>query len=470
MKALRIHWLPLIFFLFFIGSASYKLIAHPTPFYDWDEPLYVEGGIEMIRDRYYLFPLWQGHIWMDKPPVSSLLYGLAAQLPLPVEVSTRLLALYASVAVLILAYVLYYRVTKSVLIAVLTVVGTAYAPIFIQRAQVVNLDVFLLLGWLGYFVYKRNSIIATLFLLLSTQSKSLLGFYPLAIMTGYYLYTRQFKKYLPTLLRQGAILSVWYIAMGMLYGQAFWQAHIIESHFRRVSSSIESHFGARTFYITLLYDQIGYLAVAAAIGFILFLWQWYKGKVKNETFLLATAFIPWFLFLNLTKTKIAWYLYPVIPQFFFLASYPLVLIKPFKLLYGVVGFAALLWIWHQGYYGRSFATTFYSKEEEHHAVARIAKQSCDTLGVLVSSDTRNTYKTLKDMGLTITTTDWWGDHPSMVYYFGKPIRFFYDTASFQREGKNYSCIALRVDDEAYVPDHTTVLKEFSYTRLYTVIK
>ena len=53
------------------------------------------------------------------------------------------------------------------------------------------------------------------------------------------------------------ILSLWFIAMFVIFGKAFFWQHIIESHFRRVTSSIEFHFGQRTFYITLALEQMG---------------------------------------------------------------------------------------------------------------------------------------------------------------------------------------------------------------------
>ncbi|MCR4326531.1 MAG: hypothetical protein NUV52_02670 [Candidatus Roizmanbacteria bacterium] len=479
MKALlRTHFLAVLFGIFLLITTSYKLITHPTPFYDWDEPLYVQGGIEMIRNNYYLFPMWQGQVWMDKPPVSSLLYGLVAQLPIERELSTRFLALFTSIGVLALAYVLYWRVTKNPFVSLIPIVATAYAPIFVQRSQVVSLDVFLLLGWFGYLVFRRQRVWATLFLFLSTQSKSLLGFYPLAIMVLFFLFEYATKKIkwaeliheLRIIIIQGLVLSLWYFIAFAWYGETFWQAHIVESHFRRVTASIESHFGERIFYITLLRDQMPVMVIPAIAGLLLLLWQFYKGTISHETFLLAVAFVPWFIFLNLTKTKIAWYLYPVIPQFFFLASYPLTVLAKFKKTTLIFSLAVVAYLLFNGVIQHAFFTTYYSSEEEHHEVAREAKNTCESLAVLVSETTRTTYQTLDAMGLVIATTDWWGDHPSMVYYFEKPIGFFYTTDSFQKKLTNYACASVSPDDVSYLRTaKTKILRTFPSTRLYTVL-
>ena len=84
--------------------------------------------------------------------------------------------------------------------------------------------------------------------------------------------------------------------MLLIYGNQFWNAHIIESHFKRVSSSIESHFGQRTFYIDLLIEQLGWLKISALIGLGTIIYQWRKGILDDKKIFLATVFIPWFLF------------------------------------------------------------------------------------------------------------------------------------------------------------------------------
>ncbi len=102
--------LSIIFFLFFyFAITSFKLISHPTPFYDWDEAIYAQVGREMVQKK-SLIPLWQGQNWLDKPPLTPLIYGLVAALsPFAPEISTRLFTLILSIAVLILVYIFYYR-------------------------------------------------------------------------------------------------------------------------------------------------------------------------------------------------------------------------------------------------------------------------------------------------------------------------------------------------------------------------
>lgn len=466
------HWFFLTFILFYTILVSYKIIAFPTPFYDWDEPMYVQSGIEMLRSGFFLAPVWLGKPWLDKPPISSLLYGLITLLPFPAEISTRLFVLFVSVILLTFLYILYRRVTKRSTIATLSVIGTAFATIFLQRSQVVNLDVLLLMGWLGYLVFIKRPFVAVLFLLLSVQSKSLLGFYPLAIYAivtcveflRHEISKSDVKKRILILVAQISFLSAWYLIMLFLYGKSFWQIHIIESHFMRVTASIESHFGQRTFYIDLLLQELRFFIIPALIGFVLLTYEWLTKKRSTMSFAFAAWFIPWFLFLNLTKTKISWYLYPIIPQFFFLAMYPLILIKKWKILFIIVSVMLCFYFLYTGVKTNNFLNTRYSQWEDHQKIALVAKNKCSSLGVLVSPETRSTYETLKKMGLVIQTTDMWGDHPSMVYYFGKPMDFFYSIKEMQDKERNFECFAIPTSS-SYFPENAVTIKTYPSMQL-----
>jgi hypothetical protein len=174
---------------------------------------------------------------------------------------------------------------------------------------------------------------------------------------------------------------------------------------------------------------------------------------------LAFAFVPWFIFLNLTKTKISWYLYPVIPQFIFLAFYPLMLFKRQTIKVSLF-ILILVFLLYNGIVKDQFFNTFYSSNAPHIQLSRSANKLCSNLAVLVSPGARETYKTLKDMRLTIATTNWWGEHPSMVYYFQKPLKFFYSKISFNSQINRYQCIALSSEEK--LKTNRTIKKMISF--------
>jgi len=245
-----------------------------------------------------------------------------------------------------------------------------------------------------------------------------------------------FKAFVQKTLIQVCISSLWFFWMYYTYKNEFIQYHFIDSHFKRVTASIEQHFGQRTFYIDLLLEQMKYGIVPALVSISLLIYWFIKSK-KEEAFF-SLIFIPWFLFLNLTKTKIAWYLYPVLPQFVYLTVYMLRYIKK-QWIQGLVTIGILWYFFTTMIPITSYITSDYSNWEDHQLIAQdTQKAGCKTLFVLVNESTRSSYKTLKSMDLVIHTTTWWGNHPSMAYYSNAKTVYIYTADEFQSTINNSS--------------------------------
>lgn len=434
---MRKHSLCILFLAIFTFVLGAKLITHPTPFFDWDESIYAQVGREMVQQKSFV-PLWQGRVWLDKPPLTPLAYGIVESIvPVSPEVSTRVFTLLLSVITLGLIYVFYYRITRNALISTCAIALTAFTTVFLQRSQVLNVDVFLLLGWAGYVLFYEQFFLGLLFLGIGVLSKSLLGYYPPCIIIGIYTFLRIIgkvddKKYLSILkniVLQAGIVTLWYASMFIVYGKDFWQYHFVDSHLKRVTSSIESHFGKKTFYIDTLLDQFQILSVFIVTGALYSLWL-FKQKFEKK-YMLIFLFVPWFIFLNLTKTKIAWYIYPVIPQFAFLIASSLGILKKNKYLYVTSTIVLLVLLYTQLIAKSDINNTYYSAVEPYHRAAIYAKDTCTgTLVVYVDDDTRKTHDVLAGMNLLISTSEWWGSHPSIVYYYGKKVDFIYSRNMF----------------------------------------
>ncbi len=480
MGQVKKHFLVIVFLLFYFSVTTYKFIAYPTPFYDWDEAIYAQVGKEMMTAK-SLVPLWQGKAWLDKPPLSNLAYGVVETLASPIappEISTRIFTLLISVIILAFTYILYYRLTKNRLIAFLTVVITSFLPVFLQRAQVLNVDVFLLLGWLGYLVFYPNFLLGLLFLAIGVLSKSLLGFYPPLIFICFYVYQlifkkinfKEFKKLLTPIILQMTILMFWYVYMIFAYGNNFIYAHFLESHLKRVTASIESHFGKRTFYLDLLFNQldpIGYIFIGS---FFLLFWDYYK-KRDDKKILYSFFFVPWFLFLNLTKTKITWYIYHTLPQFAFLSVYPLKYLKNKKIVYYGSALIVFTFVIYKNFDNNLFLKSHYSSYDQNYQLAVFAKNNCQKLSVLIDPDSRKTHDTLQGMNLLISTSEWWGNHPSYVYYFGKSLVFNYNKGSLKNSLTSFKpeeCLAIDKNDADLKPEAFgfKLLKIFDSLYLY----
>ena len=75
------------------------------------------------------------------------------------------------------------------------------------------------------------------------------------------------------------------------------------------------------------------------------------------------------------------------------------------------------------------------------------------------------------MNLIIQTTRWWGDHPSIVYYFGKKVDFIYDFFELKDYLNNIStdnCIAFYNNDVKLIltKEKLTFLQNFDDIQLY----
>ena len=458
MEKIKKHCAGLLFIAVYFFLTAYKLIIHVTPFYDWDESIYAQVGREMIRQKSYLVPLWQGTPWLDKPPIPSLFYGIVELFPISAEISTRIATLILGCIALFLLYKFIYRITASRVVSFATIVITAFLPLFVQRSQALNVDVFLLIGWLGYTLYEKEMIVSSLFLLLAVLSKSLLGFYAPGMFVLFYSYQLVRKeigynmwwKKMQRIALQILFVSLWFVGMTIVYGHTFIQLQFIESHFKRVAASIEQHFGQRTFYIDILVDQMKTLIVPAVISTMYLIFLFFKKKKNNIAFL-SLFFIPWFLFLNITKTKIAWYLYPILPQFAFLSAYPLLFFKKnvgLTLIYmGIIFYILFSTISPLS----TFMGSTYATFDDHYYIALDAHGNrCKSLSVLVGGDTRSSYAVLHKMDLTITTTTWWGNHPSIAYYADTKTVYDYTLTAFQdhlNQGKPEDCFIFEKTDE-----------------------
>lgn len=476
-----LHHLPFIIFLtgFFL-LVVYLTIKRSAPFYDWDESIYAQVGREMMRTKSFFVPIWQGRPWLDKPPIPSLFYGIVELLPFTPEITTRIATLILSCATLVLLYILGLRVTKSKIISLLSIIITAFLPIYFQRSQALNVDVFLLLGWLGYVLWYENLIASVIFLLIATLSKSLLGFFPPVMFLGYHLFEyitkeiskKQFVLHLKHLGIQVGISSIWFLGMLLVYRYDFIQYHFIDSHFKRVTASIEQHFGQRTFYITVLIDQLKLLLIPAFLSIGYLTYSFVKEKSKRYMTLLAVFFVPWFVFLNLTKTKIEWYIYPVLSQFALLSIYPLVLLRKKKIL--LIFIAILVGIFYFVTVApiNSLLTQSFSNLEDHQLIAMDAKKNkCSKLFVLVGNDTRTSYKTLKSMGLVISTTTWWGNHPSIAYYADINTTYLYSTneaISRLKTLNKYECMIWEKNDEKIITEKTAY--QISENKTYLLLQ
>ena len=262
---------------------------------------------------------------------------------------------------------------------------------------------------------------------------------------------KQFVFHLKRLGIQVGISSIWFIGMLLVYRYDFIQYHFIDSHFKRVTASIEQHFGQRTFYVTVLIDQLKLLLIPAFLSIGYLTYSFFKkkeGKIYDSAGRIFCTLVcvsqP-----DEDKNRVVYLSRPSpirppcgLParasqkesnstrfcrdtsrSLFILCLSPLLTLSLLNLSQTLKTISLLRWMQR-----------------------RIIVQSC-----LFSSgsDTRTSYQTLKSMDLVISTTTWWGNHPSIAYYADINTTYLYDVKEAidaLSKLKNNNCMLIERND------------------------
>lgn len=268
----------LIFFIIILGVIIRLIKFSNQPFYDWDESLYAQIAREVLINK-SINTTFNKNPWLDKPPLSYLMiagvfFGFG-------ENETIARSLFAVFGIVVL--VLLYKLTKLVLshltktenkiVFITPVLITASTPLFLDKATTLNTDILVSTSILGYFLYYKNNLIKTLFLLLGVWSKSVIGFFPLIIEPV--LILKDFKDKKKLLAKTGLLLfqillgSLWYFYAYAEYGDYFIKSHFFAQIYKRLILPIELHFGNKWFYFIALYQNFKLLSFFISAGLML---------------------------------------------------------------------------------------------------------------------------------------------------------------------------------------------------------
>ena len=113
--------------------------------FDWDEGIYGQIGLEMVKSRDYLTPTWNNELWLEKPPLIAWVTALGISLVGPTEFGARfLMPLFAGLTL----YAIYRIGTKlgGALMGASSMAILGYFNLFLARARALNTDGMLLAG------------------------------------------------------------------------------------------------------------------------------------------------------------------------------------------------------------------------------------------------------------------------------------------------------------------------------------
>ncbi len=454
----------LVFAFLFLGLLIrlYKLKAQP--FSDWDEGIYAQVAKEILKNK-TLDTTFNGHVWLNKPPLSHLLIAIVFGIFGYSHVAARSIFTIFSFATLILLYKLTQKILKELLkiedshLPLISVLTLAATPLFLERATSLNTDIVIATTYLGYFYFAENFKIKTLFLLIGVWSKSLVGFYPLFIEP--FLWLRQklnLKKLLKNILALSSqifLASLWYIWAYTKYGNYFVKAHFLDQIFKRVTAPIELHFGNKWYYFKLLWENLNFISLIIAAGYFVISIHFLKFFIKKRFkalksekllwYVILLSPLPFFALLIIGKSKIYWYLLFILPIMAISIPYVLSLVNSkTRLLISVPLIAFLLF---------QFTKQTYLLIPKYEIDVKLKLAQCSkklpykNLAFLIEKKEREIRKVVESSNLQTETTFIYGGSPSFVFYSDKKIKFFYDPQEFVKNYSKYNILVFQKQDE-----------------------
>ncbi len=437
---------PLAFAFLVICGLWWRLVVMSSvPFYDWDESIYAQVAREWMRQPGMTL-FYNGALWFEKPPALLALIGSLFYIFGTSEIIARVPSLVAGVVCLVLIYQATTSITKNRYAGFVSVLLCASTPYFLERSTVVNVDIFLSVGWL---LYVSSDTFRTRFIgtCIAVYTKSFLGFIPLVVDMVVSVYKRQL-----TLRKLGESLLiisvglVWHVYMWFQYGSQFVDSHIKDHLIARVTKPIELHFGGKYFYIEKLWDNFDWLLLV--LGIAIFMWFWSFLRNKSSRLLDMHFAVPLFYFalLTISRAKLHWYVLPLIVFGSIAILYAvsqLTMKKYQNIFYLSLGLFLAL----------RFVTSLGTIQSNAPLPPQVALARCKLqlpefhkISYLVPPIQRKDAHVIEAAQLNIGSSFIYGSAPTFLFYLDRPVAFYYKTDLFLNDLSKYDAIAIHRDD------------------------
>jgi hypothetical protein len=393
----------------------------------WDESIYAQLGVEFAKHPDFIAS-YNGEFWLEKPFLIGFVTGLIHFIS---PYNTVLLRSFFSLVGVANLY-LVWKVSADMLVglnenrrnilALASPIFTVLTYLFVERSTTINTDILLVFGLLGFYAFRDKFWIKLGFLCVAVWTKSLLGFLPLIleIVLNYKtIFTKKdiFQNSLMLL-----VPSLWYIYAYTRFGDEFIQKHFVEQIFSRASSTLESHTGDWWYYIEYFVRTSPLAVLFALMASVCFFvnrptqaTSYPKLDFKNiSPILLGLIYL---ILISASKSKLEWYLLPVI---FLLSPLVSLLLKNSskQIIVGIIsifGCLSLIFV--------SLTPLFSRNSPENTALVEVAKcisnQPQQKVLIYQTNAELNNYKNLVNSNGSISSTFRYGGNPAFVYYARK---------------------------------------------------
>ncbi len=428
---LRPNWINSLglFFALSVGFVLYLRLGRDFLF-DWDEGIYAELGRQLLATKDFLVASWNGAPWLEKPPGIAWVSALGIMFGGETAYGARLLMPLFAVYTLYIVYRIGTHLGgwKHGLIAAGVL---ATFNLFLGRTRAVNTDMPLL-----------ASITTTVLFLLENRPawwvafsvfggvwfKGIAGL--LSVIIALPLLLSKSKKFLALFIIYCSLFIIpWHLYTYLKYGQDFLTPYFYEQVLRRATAQIEFHFETRWYYFNYLYENLGLgVLLVSFVGALATLMS------KKNWYLLWWVFSPLAIF-TLAKTRLFWYILPVYPALALLIAQAIGAWQKDRTSRGVVAILAI-GIWAQALLlsarsveYRKFASPV---PDRIYVAQELGRLTSDELLILVPPSERLAEALLPSVA-RLTSSFRYGGMPSVVFYYGGPVEFYYDVDKFRAD-------------------------------------
>ncbi len=446
------------FFLVAVGCILYINLGRDALF-DWDEGIYAELGRQVVVTKDLFITHWNGAPWLEKPPGIAWISALGIALAGPSAFGARLLMpLFA-------LYTLYmvYRIGKHLgswqhgIIAAGVLAGL---NLFLGRTRAVNTDMPLLASittTILFLLENRPARWVALSIFGGVWFKGVAGL--LSVIIALPLFLSKSKKYLLTTIGYCALLVLpWHLYAYLRYGSEFTTPYFFEQVLRRATAQIEFHFEPRWYYFTYLYENLGLgVILVSIVGANILL---YKLLRKNKEQVLRITLLWWaiapLMIFTLAKTRLFWYILPIYPALALLISEALAHwqnAKMGKTVVSILAIGILVQGLLQSTRSVEVAKVTAPFPDRLQVVQSLGKSHEKTIAVLVPPSERLSEALLPEVA-RLSSSFRYGGMPSVVFYYGGPVRFFYDVDKFRAYWMESSdpLALVAVEDKSFIPE------------------
>ncbi len=446
------------------------------PLFDWDESIYAQLGVEILKSHHWLTPTWNGQIWLEKPPGIAWLTALSLSLFGHNEFAARFFMPLLAGSSLYLTYLI-GRSLKDRTLGILAMLLLANMNLFLSRARVLNTDIALLFTIL-FTVYlvmsKRRPWLVALAIALSFFFKGFAGSLSFIIVLP--LLIKKSKKYLLQVIGYWLLFILpWHLYQLIVNGSNFITPYFKEQVLRRATVPIEFHLESRWYYFHYLYQNLDITWIFLLVLGLLFLVFKLRSSVAHRWSLITL--IWWFFFplalFSLAKTRLYWYILPIYPAIALIIAYFLRQLASlhqlgYQILISFLGLYAIFTLQH-----------FLTLVDPYHSRVNLPPKlelatwahhfSNQGLLVLVPYHER-VAEAILPSEQRISSSFRYGGAPSIVFYAQQPVTYFYDLDKFKSALVSNRLVLLTKQDFQQLQLHSLKILKSQGDYLLTQVK